>query len=118
MRRHALTGLYRSSASAEVVPYVRPQEHGNHYGVTYLSTDSGLTFTGDVPFECCVSPYDAIMLDKALHTDGLHSDGRTHLRVDYRVSGIGSNSCGPALEPQFRIDEDKIRFTVCLHTGK
>jgi beta-galactosidase len=38
-------------------------------------------------------------------------DGNTHLRINYRNSGIGSNSCGPQLEPEHRIDEKEIQFT-------
>lgn len=37
------------------------------------------------------------------------SDG-THIRVDYKVSGIGSNSCGPALDEKYRLCEKDISF--------
>ncbi|MEG2670549.1 MAG: hypothetical protein RR957_08785 [Oscillospiraceae bacterium] len=32
------------------------------------------------------------------------------LRVDYKVSGIGSNSCGPELLEKYRVDDKKIEF--------
>ena len=32
------------------------------------------------------------------------------MRVDYKVSGIGSNSCGPALMEQYRMTEKQIAF--------
>ena len=34
----------------------------------------------------------------------------TYLRIDYRNAGVGSQSCGPELAPQFRITEKQIGF--------
>lgn len=109
MHHAAPMGLYRSSAEKEYVPYVRPQEHGNHIGVKQL-TIGDLTFLGRDSLECCVSPYSTEALYRAEHTDELVRDGKTHLRIDYRVSGIGSHSCGPVLEPEYRISEKALCF--------
>ena len=106
----AKIGLYESSAEKEYVPYVRPQEHGNHAAVSYLKIGQ-LAFFGQDTFECGVSQYSTQALFAAKHTDELVRDGKTHLRIDYRNSGIGSNSCGPQLEPEHRIDEKEIQFT-------
>ena len=76
--------------------------------------DNGLIFVTDRSFECCVSAYDAVTLDDALHTDGLREDGYTHIRVDYKDSGIGSNSCGPALNPAYQLKESTVHFEVYL----
>ncbi len=38
------------------------------------------------------------------------------MSVDYMQSGIGSNSCGPELLPQYRLDEPEFRFAVTLRT--
>ena len=46
----ARTGLYSSSALAEYVPYVRPQECGHHTGCSWLGI-GGLTFVADSLFE-------------------------------------------------------------------
>ncbi len=108
----ALTGLYKSAAEAEYVPYVRPQEHGNHTGVREL-TVGGLTFEADA-MEARVSEYTGHDLLAAAHTDQLHKDGFIHLRTDYRVSGLGSNSCGPELDPKHRISEKEMSFTFTL----
>jgi len=53
-------------------------------------------------------------LYKAEHTDELVKDGKTHLRIDYKVSGIGSNSCGPQLEKAYRLAEKEIAFGFCV----
>lgn len=108
----SLMGCYTSDADKEYVNYVRPQEHGNHYNVKELSIGS-LTFSGDA-FEANVSNYDAYMLDDAQHTDELISDGLVHLRVDYKDSGIGSNSCGPQLEEKYRLSEKTVTFKFTI----
>ena len=106
-------GHYESDLDREYVPYVRPQEHGNHTAVKWLRIGD-LEFRAD-EMEIQVSRYSTAALLKAEHTDELVADGRTHLRIDYKVSGIGSNSCGPSLERQYRLDEKDInfRFRIC-----
>ena len=109
MCHHAPVGLYDSTAEQEYVPYVNPQEHGNHNGVKLLRIGR-LEFTAEQPFECNVSNYTIDSLFRARHTDELCADGKVHLRIDYKVSGIGSNSCGPALSPKYRLEEKEILF--------
>lgn len=106
-------GMYESSARQEYVPYVRPQEHGNHVAVKMLEIGK-MRFESGKAFEINVSAYATDALDRAEHTDELVSDGRTHLRVDYRCSGLGSNSCGPELMEQYRLSEKEIslRYTI------
>ena len=101
-------GLYESDTDKEYVPYVRPQEHGNHTAVKWLRIGD-LTFAAD-EMEIQVSAISADALTKAQHTDELVRDGNTHLRIDYKVSGLGSNSCGPDLEKVYRLEEKQISF--------
>ena len=54
------------------------------------------------------------MLYQAKHTDELKKDGKTHLRIDYKVSGLGSNSCGPELPEKYRLAEKEIVFTFSV----
>ena len=110
MHRHTTVDLYESDMDAAYAPYVRPQEHGNHYGTKMLQIGD-LQFTGEA-FECNVSKYSTAALTQAEHTDELLADGLTHVRVDYKNSGIGSNSCGPLLDPKYRLDEQEINFTI------
>lgn len=111
MYHHALTGWHHSAASREYVPYVRPQEHGNHTG-TYQLQVGRLCVEGETPFEFSVSQYSAAALTKAGHTDELRRDGHSHLRLDYRCSGLRSASCGPALAETYQLREKEIRFTL------
>ena len=106
-------GWYQSSAEREYVPYIRPQEHGNHTAVRSL-TIGDLTVESQRDFECNVSRYSSEALTGADHTDELAADGSTHVRIDYRVSGVGSAACGPALPEQYRLSEKQIRFRFSM----
>ncbi len=105
---HAPMGLYSSTASDEYVNYVRPQEHGNHTGAKFLSV-GGLNFTAE-GFEFNVSALSTAELTWNRHPNELKPDGKTHVRIDYKVSGIGSNSCGPELTEKYRLKEKDISF--------
>ena len=117
MNHHVWEGLFESTADGEYVPYVNPQEHGNHTRVREL-TIGGLTFRGKETFECAVSRHTALELWKAKHTDELKPDGRVHLRIDYKMSGLGSGSCGPLVAEEYRLWEKDIDFAFSIHPAK
>ncbi|MBR5473475.1 MAG: glycoside hydrolase family 2 [Clostridia bacterium] len=105
-------GMYQSHADYEYVNYIRPQEHGNHTGAKMLNI--GKMCIESDNFEFNVSSYSSAALTKAEHIDELNKDGKTHLRIDYKVSGIGSNSCGPQLAEKYRVNEKKINFNFTI----
>ena len=105
----ATVGMYESTAEKEYVNYVFPQEHGNHNNVKMLRIGK-LEFTADTEMEIQVSEYTAHDLYKAAHTDELKKDGKIHVRIDYKNSGVGSNSCGPTLPEKYRLSEKTIEF--------
>ena len=110
-------GLHESDADAEYVCYVRPQEHGNHTAVKMLRIGH-LEFRAVKDMEINVSRYSTAALLTAEHTDELLADGKTHLRIDYKVSGLGSNSCGPDLEKEYRLAEKGIDFRFSIRPLK
>ena len=112
-----MVGLHCSSVDGEYVPYVRPQEHGNHTNSKWLKIGK-LEFAAEEQFEINVSKYSTHALTVAEHTDELVADGNTHVRIDYKVSGLGSNSCGPSLEKQYRLDEKQIHFGFSIRPLK
>ncbi len=110
-------GMYESTAEAEYVPYVRPQEHGNHMEVKTVSIGN-LEFFSEEGFEMNVSKYSSKALYKAEHTDELVEDGKIHLRIDYKNSGIGSASCGAKLPEKYRLDEKELEFNFSMRPIK
>ena len=45
-----------------------------------------------------------------MHIDELPVSDKVSMRIDYKNSGIGSNSCGPMLLEKYRLNEKKIEF--------
>lgn len=110
MRLHTTTGWFESDSHKEYVPYVMPQEHGNHANCKALYMKNGLSFETDRVFEINVSDYSSQALTKAEHIDELQANGAVNIRIDYKDSGVGSNSCGPQLLPKYRFAEKDIQF--------
>lgn len=106
-------GLFESTVEEQHVPYIRPQENGSHFGSEYLELAGGgtaLAFTSNRPFSFQASPYTQEELTQKEHEFELEPAGGTILCVDYKQNGIGSNSCGPELLPDYRFDENAFTF--------
>lgn len=114
MCNHASMGRYTSTAAGEYVPYVKPQEYGNHMGVKYLEVKEeageGLVFDTDSEMNFQISHYTSAEMTEKMHHFELE-ESNTNLRIDYKASGIGSASCGPELPEKYRVDEKKIEFS-------
>ena len=114
MCRHTKIGKYSSSAEKEYVEYIMPQEHGNHTKTKTLSMDCGIEFIGDEEFEFNVSQYTSEALTKASHINEIITNHKTNVRIDYKVSGTGSNSCGPHLMEKYRLNKGSFRFSFYI----
>ena len=116
MHGHTITGVFESTPEAEYFPYIMPQEHGNHTGCKWLKLENGLCFDTRQTFEINVSQFSTESLMLARHASELKPDGCTHVRIDYKDSGIGSNSCGPELLEKYRLSEKNVEFsfTICV----
>ena len=110
MTHHVRRDLFTSDVDSEYVNYVRPQEHGNHQDTCLLNIENKLVFKGK-KFEFNVSKYSIEQIHAAQHTDEFGDVNATHVRIDYKVSGVGSSSCGPDLEPQYQLNEKNIKFS-------
>jgi beta-galactosidase len=109
-------GLFEQSVSTMFEDYIFPQENSSHFGCRYLkvsdsSTSSKLAVTAEKEFAINVSEYTQEELTKKAHNYELEKSPYTVVCVDYKQSGIGSNSCGPELLPQYRLEEEKFDFT-------
>ncbi|MBQ9965217.1 MAG: glycoside hydrolase family 2 [Clostridia bacterium] len=110
MSHHGTVKFHESDADSEYVNYVYPQEHGNHIDVKVLKIENAFSFTADEKMEMSVLHHSIEDIYKATHTDELKKSDGTHIRIDYKVSGIGSNSCGPALAEKYQLKEKEISF--------
>lgn len=97
-KRAALVDGHQSSVTGQYVPYILPQEHGNHVDTRWLSLDNGrvaLEIVALGPLEFSASHYTAQDLYHATHTHELVPRAETFLHLDYRQRGVGTGSCGP-----------------------
>lgn len=95
-------GTYQSTANKEYYPWIKPQETGSHYGATSLSLANGLHITAENPFSFSVLPYSTKQLQTAKHDFELPKSDRVYVNIDIAMSGVGTASCGPALEEKYR----------------
>ena len=117
-KRHATAfGRYKTTPESNNVPYLKPQENGSHYGCTEVKVANSsdcFSVQSHTPFSMNVSPYSQEELCSKKHEYDLEKSGSTILCVDYKMSGVGSNSCGPALKEQYRLNETEWDWSISL----
>ncbi len=115
--RAASFGLYDTTVAELHEDYMMPQENGAHGGcdfVTLAGVDSVLSVTAEKPFSFNASHYTQEELTEKQHSFELEEADATILCIDYAHTGIGSNSCGPELRKEYRLEPEHMDFTVRL----
>lgn len=113
MHHGSWMGMFHSNAEKEYVPYIRPQEHGSHYNTKYMKLGA-YTFVSEQGFSANVSEYTSRELTEKAHDFELVKDAYTNVRIDYKVSGIGSASCGPEMMDKYRMNDGKVAFAFSI----
>lgn len=111
--RSTLVDLYESTVTEQYVPYILPQEHGNHFDTRWLSLlkgNTGLWVQADGPLEFSASHFTAADLYAAFHTYDLKPQPEVILNLDYRQRGLGTASCGPDTLERYRIGTGRHRW--------
>ncbi len=119
-KRHASRqGRYETTVSDHFEHYVRPQENMAHAdtrwvqissvaGHALLAVSTGEAFS----FNC--SHFTPEYLTATAHDYELVPMKETCVNLDVAHAGIGSNSCGPGLHPQWQLREKEFSFSVRL----
>ncbi len=102
----AQTGRFFADLKDEYV-YLRPQEANSHFDTAEVKIDT-MRFTADRLFSFNYSSYSIERLTSARHSYDLKKEGATRLILDYQMSGVGSGSCGPALNRRFALTDKRI----------
>ena len=95
-----------------------PQEANDHYGTQYLVLDQDDFYikpnaTGGFSFS-----YDCFDLrDYKPHRNEMKMNEHRYLYVDYKMSGVGTQACGPVLNKKYKITEDEIDFELEMFKG-
>ena len=119
-RRASYHGVFSGTPESMFEPYIKPQENGTHHDCDWASVataDGSASLTvlgGDSTFDFQALPYTAEELTAKAHNSELEPSASTVVCVDYQQSGIGSNSCGPALLERYRLDAERFTFEVAF----
>ncbi len=119
--RASYLGVFDENVSDMFEDYIKPQENSSHWGCRYVrlaGSASSLTATADGFFSFNASEYTQEELSSKVPNYELEKSGCTVLCLDYKMSGIGSNSCGPALMEKYRFNEEKFSWKLLLSPEK
>ena len=97
--------------------YIKPQENGNHYHCRKASVGNGtngVTAFAATSFDFSVSNYSDYELAVKKHNYELEESDFVTMHLDYKNSGVGSNSCGPQLLPQYQMNDKKFEWEYQL----
>lgn len=97
--------------------YIRPQENSSHCGCKNMilkGSNVCVRFESSEDFSFNASEYTQEELESKRHNYELIKDNDNVICIDYKMAGVGSNSCGPALLEKYRIQLPKIKadFTI------
>ncbi|WP_438445996.1 glycoside hydrolase family 2 TIM barrel-domain containing protein [Gorillibacterium sp. sgz5001074] len=113
-RQSVRRGLYLTTVDGMFENYIMPQENGSRFGTEWAIVSNelgmGLKVTAPEHFSFNASHYTAADLTAAQHTYELVKRKMTIVQLDYKISGVGSNSCGPQLLEKYQLNEKTIRF--------
>lgn len=114
-------GRFQDDVSAMHEDHIRPQENGSHCH-TYeikVENDKGryVQISSENPISFQVSHYTQEQLRETRHNFELEESPYTILCVDYKMSGIGSGSCGYAPANEYRLEEEKISYHMLWQLG-
>ena len=90
-------GLFETEIDGDYVEKAFPQEQGNHTGTEFLRIGDdcgGFLFTSDenTQFQFRATHHSIEAINAARHYCELKNRDTSYLRVDYKVSGVGSHS--------------------------
>ena len=115
---------FKTTATDNFEPYVKPQENSSHFGTRRAFVGDlsghGLIFENlydGETFSFNASHFRAETLTATAHDYELCPEDATIVCIDMRMSGIGSNSCGPRLAPEYQINEEEFSCSFKFAPG-
>lgn len=114
-KRSQPIGLYTKSVEELHTDYVYPQENGSRCDVSFLALSKGeqsilINFKEIRDFT--IHDYEVEALEAAQHRGKIEKSPYNVLTVDYRQSGLGSNSCGEEQLPPYVVGMEDFEMTL------
>lgn len=112
--RSTYKSLFFSKADDMFENYIKPQENSSHYQTEWVdivdNEKSGVKITAPTAFSFNLSRYSGKQLTETAHNADLVPENALTLHIDYKMSGVGSNSCGPELMEKYQLNEKEFSF--------
>jgi beta-galactosidase len=109
-------GKYLTTVDGMFENYLVPQENGSRCGTDWVTVSNelgmGLKFRSNNEFSFNASHYTPEDLEAAGHPYELKKRKETIVNIDYKMSGVGSNSCGPELLEKYQLKEKEFNFKL------
>jgi len=109
-------GVWSGTVAGQSVPYVRPQENGNHEDIRWLALTgekSGLLVVADeAPIAASALHFSAADLSAVKHAYELKPRAETILSLDAKQCGLGNSSCGPGVLLRYAVPVQPYRLHV------
>lgn len=116
-RQACRMGIYKSNVDAMGVNYVYPQENGHREDVCWFGIGDGrktLLCTMESPLGLNLSNYTDESIEKAEHAFELEQAEDIVIHLDYRQSGLGSNSCGEEQLERYKVKREDFAMAFRL----
>ena len=108
---HTKMGHFESTVTDEFEPMIKPQECGNHIKTEYAMLTNGETsISARGMFNFSALHHSPRALAETKHVHELAKDEKTYFIVNYKLHGVGTNSCGPHPSEQFRFNDKTVDF--------
>lgn len=122
MKLSAPVGLYDKKIGETYTMFDKPQECGNHEDTRFVSVSCdkgyGVTVIGQSAFSFSYHDFSLDNLTRAKHRNEIERSDVNYLYVDYKMRGLGSNSCGPVPEEEFELHPHNFIFSFVLTDKK
>ena len=117
-KHHASSlGHFAQTADDLFEDYVKPQENGSHFGCARVTITDGagaVTVTSPEDFSFNLSHYTQEEMTEKMHNYELTESLDNVFCFDCKMSGVGSNSCGPRLAKAMQFDDETFTFKFDL----
>ncbi|CCA59894.1 Beta-galactosidase, partial [Streptomyces venezuelae ATCC 10712] len=114
-RAAARLGRWAAPVDALHTPYLRPQENGARIDTRWLrlgGETGGVRVEGEPAFAFTARRWTTERLAAAAHRGELVPGDTIWLHLDHAQHGIGSQSCGPGVLPEYRLDAAPAAFSL------
>lgn len=115
-------GHYFSGVEAQLTPYEKPMECGNHEDVRWASVSgaagAGMTIMADTALmQVSALPYSDEEMEKVEYRIDLPASAGTVLCISHKTLGVGSNGCGPRPQEPYRVYAKPATFVYEIRLG-